>query len=96
MRIIDELLITAAVIWWGFVVWYWIRSKWWKNRYARNMMGVGANIAIVYTLLALLVTIGWQPWMLWLWLAQIVSMIVLGAQRTYFAEQVQRERHADH
>lgn len=81
----------AAIVWWGFVSWYTLRSKWWKNPYGRNLAGVGIDIAAMWTLAWSLVTFGWQYWMIWAWMAVAVHNIYMGAKRTYYAEMAQRE-----
>lgn len=90
-EVLKWALIVATVVWWGFVVWYTIRSKWWKNKYGRNLASVGVMIAALFSLLTLMAWIDWQDWMVFPATAIIVWSILLGGQRTYYMELAQRE-----
>lgn len=84
-------LVVATAVWWGFVVWYTVRSKWWKNKYGRNLANVGVMIASLFTILTIMAWVGWQDWMVFPATVVMIWSIFLGGQRTYYMEQAQRE-----
>lgn len=93
---LEILFGVAWAVWLGFLVWYTVRSRWWGNKYGKNMFGVGLDIFAFWFLAWLLLAFGWHPMMLWPWLALVVHNIWMGGRRTYFMEMAQRERRRDH
>lgn len=89
--VLKYALVVAAVNWWVFVIWYTVRSKWWQNRYGRNLANVGVMIASLFTTLAWVMWSGWDERVVYPLVAVILWSVVLGAQRTYFMELAQRE-----
>lgn len=90
-EVLKGSLIIATTVWWGFVVWYTVRSKWWKNKYGRNLASVGIMLASLFAILTIMAWVGWQDWMVFPATAIMIWSIFLGGQRTYYMEQAQRE-----
>lgn len=45
---------TATAVWFIFIVWYQIRSKWWRNPYGRHLMAVSTLLFLVTARISLL------------------------------------------
>jgi hypothetical protein len=83
-------LVVCTAMWWVFCIWYAIRSKWWRNKYSRNLMAVGFGIAAVLSTFLSVVFFGRYPGYLIVYTLVFTNLAALGAQRIYYMEQVQR------
>lgn len=82
----------ALAAWIGFVVWYNIRSKWWKNPYGRNTMGISFGIVLVLALVLTRSLYGYYDNYEVLWTYIMLYLGVLGLHRTYHMDKAQREK----
>jgi hypothetical protein len=84
-------LYLAAAGWTAFVVWYWIRAKWWKSDIGRNTMFV--SMALAVALLRLVTQLIWPTTKHHVWSPIVFYGIlaVLAVERIWQMERAQRE-----
>lgn len=84
-------LLFATLGWLTFIIWYWIRAKWWKNVFGVNTMSVSiALLLILIRLDSLQIWPDLKPSVVWGFILY-TGVAVLAIQRTYLMEKTQRE-----
>jgi len=80
----------ATAVWGTFIVWYHIRSKWWKNPYGRNLMGTAGGLFCVLALFFAGTLFQRYPGYMIAWAVVFTNLALLGIHRTYYMEMTQR------
>lgn len=85
----------AGLAWTTFVVWYWLRARWWKVAIGRNTMWLSMLLAITFDRLALvtwLVHTGTKSssWQIYSGVMTYLIATALAVQKTYQMEKAQR------
>lgn len=83
-------LVVATIVWWVFVAWYTVRSRWWRTKYGRSVAGLGTGIAVLLTVFIAAILFGKYPGYELVWTLVFLNVAVLGIQHTYYMEKVQQ------
>lgn len=81
----------AAVTWWTTVVWYHVRSQWYKNPFGRSVMGIDISLAVVSTLLFADEMFGRESYEDILYALLFIILTCLAVRRIHLIEVAQRE-----
>ena len=84
-------LFGATAVWWVFVIWYAMRSKWHKNPYGRNTMGTAVGLAALLTVFSTSVLFQRYEGYEVIWGLVFLNLLILGAEHTYYMEKAQRQ-----
>jgi O-antigen/teichoic acid export membrane protein len=91
-QIMTIILVLTALVWWNFCLAYHIRSKWWKNKYGRNLMSVGAAIASLHTMLIAYVAVDkWSGWFTLIATILLFWSAYAAVRRVILMDQAQRQ-----
>jgi hypothetical protein len=80
----------STLAWWASVVWYHVRSKWYKNGYGQNTMGISFGLAVMHTVFLAGMVFGKYPGYLIVYTLVFLNIGVLAVQRILFIEKAQR------
>lgn len=89
--VVTAILGASTVAWWTVVAWYQLRSKWFKNPYGQNAMGVSFGLAVMHTVFLMGMIFGQYPGYLIVYTMAFLNICVLAVQRIRFIEKAQKE-----